>query len=96
MRPYLRVLSEKAPYYISAHPNAGLPDEEGNYTETPEMMAAAIKGFIDDGVNIVGGCCGSTPDHIRAIAEMAKGRQARIRPTEGRDDALFKPHGQRP
>ena len=88
MRPYLRVLSEKAPYYISAHPNAGLPDEEGNYTETPEMMAAAIKGFIDDGVNIVGGCCGSTPDHIRAIAEMAKRRQARIRPTEGKIDWL--------
>lgn len=89
MRPYVRALAEKAPYYISAHPNAGLPDEEGCYTETPEMMAAAIKGFIDDGnVNIVGGCCGSTPDHIRAIAQMAEGRKGRVRPEEGRVDWL--------
>lgn len=83
MRPYLRTLAEKAPYRISAHPNAGLPNEEGEYTETPELMASAIQGFIDDGcVNIVGGCCGSTPDHIRAIAKMAEGRMGRPRPTE--------------
>ena len=89
MRPYLRALASKAPYRISAHPNAGLPNEEGEYTETPQMMADAIKGFIDDGsVNIVGGCCGSTPDHIRAIAEMAAGRESRPRPTENKIDWL--------
>ena len=79
MRPYLRELSALATsYYISAHPNAGLPNEEGVYTETPESMAAAIARFIDDGsVNIVGGCCGSTPEHIRAIAAKVYGRQPR-------------------
>ena len=89
MRPYLRTLAEKAPYRISAHPNAGLPNEEGEYTETPELMASAIQGFIDDGcVNIVGGCCGSTPDHIRAIAKMAEERMGRPRPTENKIDWL--------
>lgn len=89
MRPYLRALAEKAPYRISAHPNAGLPNEEGEYTETPELMASAIQGFIDDGcVNIVGGCCGSTPDHICAIAKMAEGRMGRPRPTENKIDWL--------
>lgn len=89
MRPYLRALAEKALYRISAHPNAGLPNEEGEYTETPELMASAIQGFIDDGcVNIVGGCCGSTPDHIRAIAKMAEGRMGRPRPTENKIDWL--------
>lgn len=89
MRPYLRTLAEKAPYRISAHPNAGLPNEEGEYTETPELMASAIQGFIDDGcVNIVGGCCGSTPDHIRAIVKMAEGRMGRPRPTENKIDWL--------
>ena len=84
MRPYLRTLSESAPFFISAHPNAGLPDEDGLYSETPELMANAISGFIDDGsVNIVGGCCGSTPDHIRAIARAAEGRKPRLKPQKG-------------
>ena len=78
MRPYIRSLAAKASCCISAHPNAGLPDEEGHYTETPETMARAMQGFVDDGaVNILGGCCGSTPDHIRAIARMAEGRTSR-------------------
>lgn len=78
MRPYLRQLAALAPRYISAHPNAGLPDEEGNYTQTPEMMAEAITHFLDDrSVNVVGGCCGSTPDHIRAIAAVACDRAPR-------------------
>ena len=82
MRPYLRELAAKAPCRVSAHPNAGLPDEEGRYSETPESMAQAMRGFVDDrSVNIIGGCCGSTPDHIRAIACMAEGRQARPLPT---------------
>lgn len=82
LRPYLQVLKKNAPFAISAHPNAGLPNEMGQYDETPEMMAAQIKTFLDEGlVNIVGGCCGTTPAHIKAIAELvekrAKGRGQR-------------------
>jgi 5-methyltetrahydrofolate--homocysteine methyltransferase len=73
MRPYLQVLSQKANFCVSAHPNAGLPNEFGQYDETPEMMAVQIKAFLDEGlINIIGGCCGTTPDHIHAIAELAK------------------------
>lgn len=79
MLPYLEELATKAPFFISSHPNAGLPDEEGLYTETPAMMAQAIKAFADRGlVNIVGGCCGSTPAHIQAIAQMMEGREAHM------------------
>ena len=73
LRPYLQVLKQKAPFMVSAHPNAGLPNEMGEYDETPEMMAAQIKTFIDEGlVNIVGGCCGTSPAHIKAMAELVK------------------------
>lgn len=89
MRPYLQALSERSPYYISAHPNAGFPDEEGIYTETPQMMAEAIKSFADDmSVNIVGGCCGSTPEHIRAISHIVEARKARSLPVTGKVDWL--------
>jgi len=72
LRPYLKVLANKSEYFISTHPNAGLPNEFGEYDETPEKMAAQIEEFLDEGlVNIIGGCCGTTPDHIRAIAEIA-------------------------
>ncbi len=72
MRPYLQVLNKKAPFAVSAHPNAGLPNEFGEYEETPELMAAQIKEFLDEGlVNIIGGCCGTTPAHIKAIADLA-------------------------
>ena len=72
MRPYVRTLAKEAPFFVSAYPNAGLPNEFGEYDETPEQMAATIESFIKEGyINIVGGCCGSTPDHIRAIAEAA-------------------------
>lgn len=72
MRPYLQVLNKKAPFGVSAHPNAGLPNEFGEYDETPEMMAAQIKEFLDENlVNIIGGCCGTNPEHIKAIAELA-------------------------
>lgn len=71
MYPFLKELSDIAPYYVSAYPNAGLPDIMGRYDQTPEKMALQIKRFADEGiVNIVGGCCGSTPDHIRAIAQV--------------------------
>jgi 5-methyltetrahydrofolate--homocysteine methyltransferase len=79
MRPYLQVLNKTAPFAVSAHPNAGLPNEFGKYDETPEIMAKQIKEFLDEGlVNIIGGCCGTTPDHIRAIAELAKNAKPRI------------------
>ena len=65
MKPFLEELAQKAPFYISAYPNAGLPNELGLYDETPESMAPQIAEFIDEGlVNIVGGCCGTTPDFI--------------------------------
>ncbi len=72
LRPYLQVLASKSNFFVSAYPNAGLPNEFGQYDETPEQMAAQVEVFCKEGlVNIVGGCCGTTPDHIKAIADMA-------------------------
>lgn len=68
MLPCLRTLARMAPYYISAHPNAGLPNTLGGYDQTPEMMQQEMKAFVDEGlVNIIGGCCGTTPEHIKAL-----------------------------
>lgn len=79
LRPYLQVLNEQAPFFVSAYPNAGLPNEFGHYDQTPKEMGEQIKEFLDEGlVNIVGGCCGTTPDHIRVIAELA----AKYKPRE--------------
>lgn len=73
MRPYLQVLDHEAPFMVSAHPNAGLPNEFGEYDETPEKMGTQIEDFLQEGLlNIVGGCCGTTPDHIKVISELAK------------------------
>ncbi len=73
LRPYLAELSAKSSAFISAHPNAGLPNQFGEYDETPEMMAVQIKDFIDNKfVNIIGGCCGTTPEHIKAIVKVAE------------------------
>ncbi|MCP1314040.1 methionine synthase, partial [Halomonas sp. 707D7] len=73
LRPYLEELSSKADTFVSAHPNAGLPNEFGEYDQTPEEMAAIVGEFASSGlVNIIGGCCGSTPEHIRAIAEKVR------------------------
>lgn len=70
LRPYLEELATKADTYVSAHPNAGLPNAFGEYDETPEQMASVIEEFASAGfLNIVGGCCGTTPNHIQAIAE---------------------------
>jgi 5-methyltetrahydrofolate--homocysteine methyltransferase len=72
MRPYVQTLAQKAPFFTSAHPNAGLPNEMGEYDESPEQMASVIEGFLQDNfINIIGGCCGTTPAHIKAIAEVA-------------------------
>ena len=71
--PYLEVLSKRTEHAISAHPNAGLPNAFGEYDESPEQMAEQIKEYVEKGlVNIVGGCCGTTPEHISAIAELVK------------------------
>lgn len=75
MKPYLKELARIAPFYISAYPNAGLPNQLGEYDETPEKMASQIREFIDEGlVNILGGCCGTTPEHIAQYVELVKGK----------------------
>jgi 5-methyltetrahydrofolate--homocysteine methyltransferase len=81
MKHSVRELAAIAPCMVSAHPNAGLPDEFGQYQETPQAMAAFLSDYIDEGlVNIVGGCCGSTPEHIKALSRMIAGRPPRIIP----------------
>lgn len=73
LRPYLQVLNEKAPFFVSAYPNAGLPNEFGQYDQTADEMADQVEEYLKEGlVNIVGGCCGTTPVHIRKIADLAK------------------------
>lgn len=73
MKPFLKELARLAPAYTSAYPNAGLPNQFGEYDETPEIMACQIKEFIDEGlVNILGGCCGTTPAHIAKYVELVK------------------------
>jgi 5-methyltetrahydrofolate--homocysteine methyltransferase len=73
MRPYVEELATICPAAVSCHPNAGLPNEFGGYDESPEMVAGVLRDFAQSGwVNIVGGCCGTTPDHIRAIVEAVK------------------------
>jgi 5-methyltetrahydrofolate--homocysteine methyltransferase len=76
MKPYLKELGRIAPFCISAYPNAGLPNQLGEYDETPERMAGQIKEYIDEGlVNIVGGCCGTTPAHIAEYGKLVEGKQ---------------------
>ncbi len=78
MTDHIRSIHELAATRVSCYPNAGLPDEEGKYQETPTSLAAQLERFIDHGwLNIVGGCCGTRPDHIRAIAQMIEGKKAR-------------------
>lgn len=72
MKPYLEVVSNNTDFGVSAHPNAGLPNEFGEYDESPADMAVQIKEFLDGNlINIIGGCCGTTPSHIKAIADLA-------------------------
>src|SRR4051812_666728 len=81
MRPHIQELSEKADVFISAYPNAGLPNEFGQYDETPHETAHQVDDFMKAGlVNIVGGCCGTTPDHIKCIADRAEKYPARKLP----------------
>lgn len=81
MRPYVEILAKESPFHISVYPNAGLPNEFGQYDETPAHMSGTLSEFLKNKwVNIVGGCCGTTNDHIRAIAETAKDYQPRSLP----------------
>ena len=78
MTEHLRALSELATCHVSVYPNAGLPDENGNYAESPESLALKLSRFADNGwLNIIGGCCGTTPAHIAAIARMVAGKPPR-------------------
>lgn len=73
LKPFLEQLARRAPYYISAYPNAGLPNSLGQYDQTPEEMAAEVKEYIDEGlVNIIGGCCGTTEAYIAKYQELIK------------------------
>ena len=73
LKPYLKTLAHNTSFNISAHPNAGLPNAFGEYDETPQQTQALIKEYLEDNlINIIGGCCGTTPDHIKLIAEIAK------------------------
>ena len=81
LRPHIQTLSEKTRFLVSAHPNAGLPNEFGEYDETPQQMCEQIKGYLDNGfLNIVGGCCGTTDDHIRGIAKLVQEYKPRKQP----------------
>ena len=78
LKPYLQRLSKETNFYTSAHPNAGLPNAFGEYEETPEQMTAFIEAYFkDDLINVIGGCCGSTPAHIKSIFEASQNYQPR-------------------
>lgn len=89
MTDHIRSLSELSESYISCYPNAGLPDEEGHYHETPESLSTKLKGFAEKGwLNIVGGCCGTTPDHIKAIREAVRGYKPRAKKEKSHGHAV--------
>ncbi|MDR2824984.1 MAG: methionine synthase [Prevotellaceae bacterium] len=88
MLPFLQELSEKTPFFVSAYPNAGLPNQLGTYDQTPEIMAAQVKEYIDCKlVNIIGGCCGTTPEHIDKYTDLIK--NVEIRQPKKRNEALI-------
>ena len=85
MTDHIRTLAQMAAMPVSCFPNAGLPNEDNQYLETPESLTAQLEKFVNQGwLNIVGGCCGTTPAHIRAIAQMAAGRPPRAIPSDPR------------
>lgn len=82
MRPYVQILAKESPFLVSAHPNAGLPNEMGEYDQTPSEMAVIVEEFLQSGfMNIIGGCCGTTPAHIAEIAKVASKYKPRVIPT---------------
>ena len=81
MRPYIKELSDKSPFYVCAFPNAGLPNEMGEYDESPQAMAEQIEDFMQSNlVNIIGGCCGTTPKHIQAFEDITSKYSPRVKP----------------
>jgi len=83
MTDHIRTLSQLTGEFVSCYPNAGLPDEEGKYLETPTTLAAQLEKFVDHGwLNLIGGCCGTTEKHIQAIAQMVEGKKQRQTPAE--------------
>jgi 5-methyltetrahydrofolate--homocysteine methyltransferase len=81
MQPFLQRLAKIADCYVHAYPNAGLPNAMGGYDETPEAFAASVKEFVTEGLmNMVGGCCGTTPDFIKHLADAVKGMPRRELP----------------
>jgi 5-methyltetrahydrofolate--homocysteine methyltransferase len=89
MRPFIKEIADLATCAVSVHPNAGLPDGFGGYSEDPETTAKILAGFADEGMlNIAGGCCGTTPEHIRAISEALKGKKPRAK-KNGRNGTVF-------
>ena len=80
LKNYVRVLANNAPHFISAYPNAGLPNEFGEYDQSPEEMATELRPFLQENmINIIGGCCGTTPEHIKQIAALASEYEPRVR-----------------
>ncbi|TVQ07745.1 MAG: methionine synthase [Bacteroidetes bacterium] len=89
LKPFLEILSRLAPFAVSAHPNAGLPNQFGQYDQSARIMGDIIEGFLEDGlVNIIGGCCGTTPEHIEQIAHIAKKFPPRAIPAKGTNTML--------
>ncbi|WP_418509185.1 homocysteine S-methyltransferase family protein [Corallibacter sp.] len=83
LQPYLKRLSHETDFYTSAHPNAGLPNAFGEYDQTAKQMQQLIENYLkDDLINIIGGCCGTTPEHIKAIAEVAANYKPRVIPAQ--------------
>ena len=83
MTDHLRSLAALATRFVSVYPNAGLPDERGQYGETPQSLAFKMKRFVDERwVNMIGGCCGTTPAHIKALRELVRGRSPRVPPAQ--------------
>lgn len=81
LRPFIQELSAKSPFYVSAHPNAGLPNQFGEYDQSAAFMASIAEDYMKEGwVNILGGCCGTTPLHIQKIAEASKNHKPRVKP----------------
>ena len=83
LKPYLQEINAHSPWFVSAYPNAGLPNQFGEYDETPEMMAVQVKEYFDEKlVNIIGGCCGTSPDHIATYSALIKDAEIRQRTPE--------------
>ena len=78
LRPYVEILSKHSKVFTSAYPNAGLPNEFGEYDQGPQAMVKEVESYVNDGlVNILGGCCGTTPEHIKAMVELVEGKKPR-------------------